>query len=254
MPIPEIDRDSLFFENLPDHFVLGDDAAQHRLLREYGAVFVARGGVTAPDRVIFKDEIEVNEFQSQLKISRSRIGEFSLELQASAMVGLLVAAAEARESGLSITPRGADAARRNYNDTIELWNSRVEPALIHWQENGRITREQAETLRSLPPHEQVPEVFALEEEGIYFAKDLSKSIIYSVAPPGASQHLSLLAFDVAEFDHPEVRAVLAKHFWYQTVTSDLPHFTFLGVEEGRLRGLGLKTVESCDRSFWIPDI
>ncbi|MBC7901293.1 MAG: hypothetical protein H7070_14710, partial [Saprospiraceae bacterium] len=115
-------------------------------------------------------------------------------------------------------------------------------------------QEQADAIRELSPYKQVPEVFALEAEGIFFAKDLSKSIIYSVAPPGASQHLSLLAFDIAEFDNPDVRKILAKHFWYQTVTSDLPHFTFLGVAEDELPGSGLKKLISCEREFWVPDI
>lgn len=247
-------RDTLFFKNLPADFSAGNDAAQQRLLREYGAVFVARGGVIAPNKVVFKDEEDVSRFQSKLKIAQRQIGVFSLELQAAAMDRLSNAIDDADKAGLSINPRGADSARRNYNDTVELWKSRVEPALIHWVEKGRMTHVQADAIRALPPYEQVPEVFALEEEGIYFAKDLSKSIIYSVAPPGASQHLSLLAFDIAEFDDARVREILSKHFWYQTVASDLPHFTFLGVGEERLSDLGLKQVTNSGREFWIPDI
>lgn len=248
------DRDSLFFKNLPDDFVLGEDAAQTRLLYEYGAVFVARGGVTAPNRVVFENEKAVSEFQSRLNIRRTAIGGLDLELQSVAMERLLNAANEAEAAGLSITPRGPDSARRNYQDTISLWNSRVEPALAHWTEKGRMTADQAEGIRVRSPYEQVAEVFALEETGIYFAKDLSKSIIYSVAPPGASQHLSLLAFDVAEFDDANVREILSRNFWYQTVVSDLPHFTFLGVSEDDLPQLGLKRVSSGDREFWLPDI
>lgn len=250
----QINRESLFFGQLPDDFVLGDDAAQRRLLQEYGAVFVARGGVIAPNRVVFEDEHEVAAFQARLEIERADIGEFSLELQRVAMERLLAAVDEAADTGLSITPRGADSARRNYQDTIELWKSRVEPALEHWTHEGRIGASHADAIRELSPYEQVPEVFALEEVGIYFAKNLSKSIIYSVAPPGASQHLSLLAFDVAEFDDGEVRKILAKQFWYQTVVSDLPHFTFLGVDEEELPRLGLKRITSGDRDFWVPDI
>jgi hypothetical protein len=175
-------------------------------------------------------------------------------LQAAAMEKLRIAVHAANELGMSITPRGADSARRNYTDTIELWNSRVEPALRHWFEKGRIRKEQADAIRSLPPFEQVPEVFKLEEDGIYFAKDLSKSIIYSVAPPGASQHLSLLAFDVAEFDDAKIRKIRSQNYWYQTVTSDLPHFTFLGVPEGELESLGLRAVDNNGRRFWLPDV
>jgi hypothetical protein len=243
-----------FFRHLPNSLMIGDDPAERRLLREYGSVFVARGGVVPPDRVIFKDDTDVRRFQSQLDISRETIGGFQLELQSEAMRRLLAAIADAGEAGLSINPRGPDSAARDYGGTIDLWNSRVEPALIHWVAEGRLSRDQADRIRSLPPFRQVPEVFKLEEDGIYFAKDLSKSIIYSVAPPGASQHLSLLAFDVAEFNDPDVRRILANQFWYQTVVSDLPHFTFLGVEENELSELGLMCVGHNDREFWVPAV
>ncbi|MEP6703369.1 MAG: hypothetical protein ABJB34_01035, partial [Acidobacteriota bacterium] len=171
-----------------------------------------------------------------------------------AMYALRSAITEAEENCCWITPRGADSAHRNYNDTIELWNSRVEPALIYWVGQGKMTRDQADEIRTLPPNDQVREVFALEREGIYFAKDLSKSIVYSVAPPGASQHLSLLAFDVAEFENARVRSILSRHFWFQTVVSDLPHFTFLGVSANELPGLGLRKEIFSGREFWVPDI
>ena len=254
MPNQKTDTTRQFLRNLPEDFTLGDDAPQQRLFREYGAVFVARGGVVAPNKVLFENEADVRKLQSRLDIAGHRIGDFDLELQSAAMAALRNAIDQASASGLSITPRGQDSARRNYEDTIALWKSRVEPALAHWVAKGRLTDEQADNLRSLSPYAQVAEVFALEERGIYFAKDLSKSIIYSVAPPGASQHLSLLAFDVAEFENESVRRILARNYWYQTVTSDLPHFTFLGVQEGELGGLGLKIIRNCDREFWVPDI
>ena len=64
----------------------------------------------------------------------------------------------------------------------------------------------------------------------------------------------MLAFDVAEFSDPKVRAILADNYWYQTVTSDLPHFTYLGVPETELPRLGLKKVAFAERDFWVPDI
>jgi hypothetical protein len=64
----------------------------------------------------------------------------------------------------------------------------------------------------------------------------------------------MLAFDVKEHEDPRVRALLAKHKWFQTVVSDLPHFTYLGVEETELPGLGLKKVTEGGRTFWVPDI
>jgi len=64
----------------------------------------------------------------------------------------------------------------------------------------------------------------------------------------------MLALDVSEHENPRVRGILAKHGWFQTVVSDLPHFTFLGVPENQLSGLGLKKNNDGGRVFWMPDI
>ncbi|MEQ1765285.1 MAG: hypothetical protein ABL984_19305, partial [Pyrinomonadaceae bacterium] len=167
--------------------------------------------------------------------------------------GLRKALDEAKSQNLSISPRDKDSAKRSSDETIELWKSRVDPALKHWIGTGRMTQAQADKLKSLSPYEQVPEVLKLEQQGIFFAKDLSKSIIYSVAPPGTSQHLSMLAFDVKEHEDSKVRTLLAKHGWYQTVISDLPHFTYLGSGESDLPQRGLKKTSDNGRTFWIPE-
>jgi hypothetical protein len=230
------------------------DVVSKRLLQEYGAVFVARGGVKLPEVVIFRDSAEVDVFQSILEISKREIGGFSVELQTPAMAGLQAASADATAAGLTITPRGADSARRGYDETVALWLSRVEPALEHWTAERRLSETEADHIRSLTTHEQIEEVLKLEEQGIYFAKDLSKSILYSVAPPGTSQHLSLLAFDVAEFENASVREILGRYGWFQTVVSDLPHFTFLGTQEAELPTLGLMKVQDGGFTFWVPDL
>jgi hypothetical protein len=242
-----------FTANLPEGFKAPTDDAGRLLLKEYGSVFMARGGVTPPKTVVFRDQAEVTAFQNSLKTSSESIGGFTLELQAAAMDGLRKAIADAKAAGLSINPRDKDSAKRSYDETIELWNSRVDPALKHWVSKGKMTQAQADKLKSLSPYEQVPEVLKLEQQGIYFAKDLSKSIIYSVAPPGTSQHLSMLAMDVKEHEDPKVRDILAKNGWYQTVISDLPHFTYLGVPDSELSKLGLKKTSDNGRTFWIPE-
>lgn len=243
-----------FRKSLPPGFTDPSDDAGRRLLKEYGSVFVARGGAVPPKTVVFKDEKEVAAFQSGVQISKEHIGDFDIELQAAAMAALKTAIAEAQAKGLQIEPRAADSGRRNYEGTVGLWASRVEPALVHWVGQSKLDQAEADRIRGLSPYEQVPEVFRLESKGMFFAKDLSKSIIYSVAPPGASQHLSMLALDVAQFQDATVREILAKNGWYQTVVSDLPHFTFLGVPETELPGLGLKKTEDGGRVFWVPDI
>lgn len=241
-----------FEKNLPTGFQMPTDAVGKKMLKEYGALFVAKGGASVPKTVIFKDESAVSAYQSGLQVSSEKIGAFNIELQTPAMTALKEAIAEAKQSNLTITPRAADSAKRTYGETVTLWASRVNPGLEHWTSKGKLQKAEADRIKSLAPFEQVAEIFKLEDRGMFFSKDLSKSIIYSVAPPGTSQHLSLLAFDINEHDKKQVREILAKHGWFQTVVSDLPHFTYLGAKEEELPNLGLKKVSDGDRVCWIP--
>jgi hypothetical protein len=225
--------------------------AERLLLREYGAMFAAKG-VRLPDRIFFKNEAEVEAFQRRAGEKQKTIGRIVVALQEEALEALEDAIEDAGKARLTITPRGADSAKRGYEQTVKLWASRVEPGLKHWVAKGKVSAAEAARIRSLTPAEQVPEILSLESKGIYFAKSLNKSIIYSVAPPGSSQHLAMLALDVAEFDDPRVRSILARNGWFQTVVSDLPHFTYLGLEEEELPSRGLKKVIDSGRTFWVP--
>ncbi|HYJ89872.1 MAG TPA: hypothetical protein VEV84_01065 [Pyrinomonadaceae bacterium] len=247
--------DNLFLANISSQNLTElNDTVAKRLLPEYGAILVARNGATPPNKLVYSNESEVEGFQQSVEIGTVEFGDITIELQKAAADALKKAINKAGREGLSITPRSADSGRRRYTDTIYLWKSRVEPALEHWIREEKLDQEEAALIRSLPPFDQVPLVFELEGKGLWFSKDLSKSIIYSVAPPGGSQHLSMLAFDVTEFNQPRVREILAEHFWYQTVVSDLPHFTYLGVPENELPELGLKQISFAERKFWVPDI
>lgn len=254
MTMKEREELGRFGQHLPLEFQIPSDEVAKKLLQEYGSVFVAKGGAILPKTVVFQDQKEVLAFQKSVVSQTELIAGMPMTLQSSAMKALLAAIAEAQSRGLSITPRDTDSASRSYDESVGLWASRVEPALNHWVAKKKITEADATRIRSLSPYEQVGEVLQLEKRKIYFAKDLKKSIIYSVAPPGTSQHLSMLAFDVKEYENSNVRSILAKNGWYQTVVSDLPHFTFLGVPEIELKNLGLKKKENDGRVFWIPDI
>jgi hypothetical protein len=231
------------------------DPLARRILEEYGAIFVASKKVTPPPVCMFSTEEQVTKFQDEAGVQTEVIGYDEVELQPGALKQLNKARQEAQKEGLDITPRdGAEAGRRNYEDSVRLWNSRFEPALDYWLSQGRLTAEQVTRLKSLPLKEQVGEVLELEKGGIYFSKDLSKSILYSIAAPGTSQHIAMLAFDVNEFENPRVREIMAKHGWFQTVLSDLPHFTFLGLKEKDLPKHGLRSVEINGQVFWIPNV
>ena len=243
-------RDRTLAHLCPD----GDDVAR-RVLHDYGAMFVGRDDILPPPACVFTSEDQVSEFQNAAGVTAATIADAIIELQPAAMKALLKARAAAQAEGRDITPRdGAEAARRSYADTVRLWNSRFLPALDHWTNVGRLKPSEADRLRALPISQQVPEVLELEKQGIFFSKDFSKSVLYSIAAPGTSQHIAMLAFDANEFLDARVREIMAEHGWFQTVLSDLPHFTFLGLKESELPERGLKPVEVNNQKFWIPDV
>jgi hypothetical protein len=231
------------------------DAVARRVLEDYGAMFLANKKVMPPPVCVFTSDVQVAEFQERAGYATELIGFDEVELQPEAMKQLLKARGEAQKENLDITPRdGAEAARRSYEDSLQLWDTRFRPALDYWLDQGRLTEAEVARLKSLPLRSQIAEVLELEKSGIYFSKDLSKSILYSIAAPGTSQHIAMLAFDVNEFDNPRVREILGKHGWFQTVLSDLPHFTFLGLKEKDLPKHGLKRAEVDGQTFWIPNV
>ncbi len=245
--VPGLDQQ--FLTNIPTSFALPnrDDELGIRLLTEYGAALVAGDGVTTAPRGMFADEEEVARFQRTLETS-----DGTCRLQAAAARALAAAQEQANEEGLSISPADVDAAARDFQRTVELWKSRVDPALKHWVTKGRISKETAAQLRSLPPLEQTIEILHLEREGLFFGPGFAKSILSCVAPPGASQHLALLAFDVKEHRDARVRKILEEHGWYQTVVQDTPHFTYLGFPKTRLESLGLMKIKDGSREYWTP--
>lgn len=227
------------------------NSVERRILNEYGAVFLTKA--VPPSKVMFTSDFEVDQFQAKAGVSNVNIGGIRVELQSEASKALLAASSEARQQGLNITPRDpTDSARRSYAQTRKLWNGRFNGACEHWQRQGKLTAAKVKELKSMPIKQQVAAVLELEESGIYFSTDFRKSILYSVAAPGTSQHLSMLAFDVKEFGSERVRSILAKHGWFRTVQSDAPHFTYLGYRESDLESLGLKKISV--GGFWIPNV
>jgi hypothetical protein len=227
-------------------------AVELRLFSEYGAVFATTA--TPPPRLVFSDAVEVEAFQSGLVKKRARVGDYSVELQAEAMESLLAAEAET-----GFGARADDSGGRSYDDTVRLWTRNVTRGLEHWLSAGRISPERAEQVLKLSAVKQIEIILKLEdEEQLWFGTFFDRSILYSVAAPGASQHLSLLAFDVAPYDDELVEQTLNRHGWFRTVPNDLPHFTYIGYNRDRLPELGLKLTERVygerQYGFWVPDI
>jgi len=232
-------------------------AVELRLFAEYGGIFVTTA--TPPPTVVFRDAGAVESFQSSLNVRRTQIGDHEIALQSEAMDALIRAASEANDREREIAARAEDSGGRSYDDTVRLWTRNVTRGLDHWESEGRISEESARAIRDLSPVEQIPIILELEErEQLYFGTFLNRSILYSVAAPGASQHLAMLAFDVADYKDEIVERALNRHGWFRTVANDLPHFTYLGHQEDALRQLGLKPVsheyDQRDYRFWIPDL
>jgi hypothetical protein len=232
------------------------DPLERRILEDYGAVFLANSEKVVPPPVcIFTNAEQVLQFQTKATAATAYMAGAKIELQPVALRALIAARDEALGENLDITPRdGAEAGRRSFADTVRLWNSRFQPALDYWQNRGRITADQIWDIKRLPVRAQLAAVLELEREGIYFNTFFNNSILYSVAAPGASQHLSMLAFDANEFGNKQIRKILADHGWFRTVKGDAPHFTFLGVGEDDLPALGLKKIKTGDGDFWIPNV
>lgn len=229
-----------------------NDKITMRILCDYGAVFLTQA--VAPPFIIFPDETAVTKWQSSVNSEKKTISGINIQLQTPAMKALIEAQVAAQKENLSISPDGTTAASRSYASTAKLWLSRVEPGLTYHVRQKHISATEAEAIRKLSPREQIPKILDLEGKGYYFSKSLDKSILYSVAAVGTSQHISMLALDVAQHTNPKVRAILARFGWFQTVSSDQPHFTYLGVSEDKLPLLGLKKVTNGGRIYWVPDI
>jgi hypothetical protein len=231
------------------------DAVAERIFREYGAIYVAAEGVELPAKCILDSDAAVQAVQARLNQTVADIGGVIVTLQKPAMAELQAARQEAAKLGLNISPRGGStASMRSFQTTVDLWRSRFEPALVYWTNQKRITRDEAAAAKKAMLPQQIAMVLAWEQKGIFFSRDLSKSILYSVAVPGASQHIFMLALDIEQYGDKRIRDILARHGWFQTVKSDLPHFTYLGVAEKQLPSLGLTRVFVSGQAFWIPNM
>jgi hypothetical protein len=226
-----------------------------RVFREYGSIFAADDSVDIPRKCIFSSEQEVTKFQDSTETESARIGGVEIELQEAAMEALLDAVSEAQERGLRLTPLdGAIAGKRSFADTVRLWNSRLVPALNHWVARGRISRGEADASLKMSVIEQATQVFAWESKGFYFSTGKNRPIMSSVAPPGTSQHLAMLAFDIEQANDRRIREIMNRYGWFQTVVGDPPHFTFIGVAERKLPERGLKAVASGGHTYWVPNL
>lgn len=231
------------------------DPLAYRVFSEYGAMFAANSNVAVPKQCVFTSDTEVVKFQRSTRTIVSYFGSARIELQEAAMKELFSAVAEVESRNKRVTALdGSIAGKRSFIETGRLWNSRFHRGLDHWIGQGRIDAAASDAFRWQPFKKQAEQVLKWEADSMFFSTDFSRSIFSSTAYPGASQHLSMLAFDVAQYSDPEVRKILNDHGWYQTIVGDVAHFTFLGVKESELPKRGLKNVLLGQHSYWVPNL
>ena len=226
-----------------------------RVMREYGSMFVAGDSIELPDTCMFGGEPEVKRFQKKLKTKTVYSGGLPITLQLKAAEGLQASIEQAALEGFSIRPLdGAIAGSRSYGDTLMLWNGRFFRALDYWTRRGSLTAEDRDAISRVDLQKRIEMIIEWEARGIYFSTDRTRSIFTSTAPPGASQHLSMIAFDVVEYGQPTVREILNSNGWFQTVVGDPPHFTYLGLHEGELARRGLQLIARGSHRYWVPNL
>jgi hypothetical protein len=225
-----------------------------RVFAEYGAVFAATERIKIPPTCIFADEAAVSSFRSKLQIQQVAIRGTNLLLQKDAADALTQVLADAESQGITIAPLdGSIAGGRTYYETLRIWNSRFEPALKYWARCKMISEEEVTAVRSMKLDQQVEKVIEWESKGYWFGTNRSGSIFSSTAPPGTSQHISLIALDIAPPLTPSKRALLNARGWYQTVKGDPGHFTYLGLSESDLPSRGLRSIYFDGWTYWLPD-
>lgn len=234
---------------------IDDSILARRVFAEYGSIFSASETVILPSTCIFIDEAEVSAFRSKAPITQINVNGVNLLLQKDAAQALSRVVTDAAQQSITIAPLdGPIAAARTFYESTRIWNSRFEPALRYWVQTGKITAEEESAVRAMKLAKQVEKVIEWEFRGLLFGTGRMRSIFSSTAPPGTSQHISLLAFDVAPPLTPTKRSIMNAHGWYQTVVNDPLHFTYLGVTEAELPRRGLKAVLVDGIIYWVPNI
>lgn len=226
-----------------------------RVLESYGAIFAAHESVVLPPGCIFRGESDVIKYQKNLQTTRIDMSGIAVDLQTPAVQPLARAMTEAADRGFRITAyEGPIAGSRTYGQTLMLWNSRFFPALEYWVTQGVLSEADRREVGGMDLEKKIERVLEWESRGIYFSTNRTRSIMTSTAPPGTSQHLAMIALDIAEYSNPDVRAILNRNGWYQTVVDDPPHFTYLGHAEADLPGRGLRAIYKGSQLYWIPNI
>ncbi|MBN4003456.1 M15 family metallopeptidase [Nostoc sp. LPT] len=189
---------------------------EYTLLRSYGAVFVNPDiGIKLPQKDIFANEQETQEFQATLKMGHID-GTNDCFLQKPAADALNKARVQQQiplKSGY-----GSGDCTRTFNTNLKFWNKYANNQVLTKVQQGKETK-----------------------------------ILGLVAPPGTSQHLWGLAIDL-RVGGKEQRKALNQNGWFQTVENDVPHWTYVGLSEENLPLFGFKKQAIRGTIYWMTPL
>ncbi|MBD2597575.1 D-alanyl-D-alanine carboxypeptidase family protein [Nostoc spongiaeforme FACHB-130] len=189
---------------------------EYTLLRSYGAAFInSTSNVKLPPKLIFDNEADTQEYQSQLTLERV-VDTKDCYLQKSAADALNKARLQFNiplKSGY-----GASDCLRSYATNLRFWHKYANNKTLEKVKEGKET-----------------------------------AILGVVAPPGTSQHLWGLAIDLG-VSNAKQRQILNQNGWFQTVVKDVPHWTYLGVSAEDLPKLGFKKQVIQGITYWLTPL
>ncbi|MBH8573751.1 D-alanyl-D-alanine carboxypeptidase family protein [Nostocaceae cyanobacterium CENA369] len=189
---------------------------EYTLLHAYGAAFVNQDTATKlPSKVIFADEQETQDFQNTLTMEK--VNETNdCYLQKSAADALNKAQTLQKISLKS--GYGQGDCTRSFGTNLKFWHKYANDKTLDKVKQGKETK-----------------------------------ILGLVAPPGTSQHLWGLAIDL-RIANQKQREALYQNGWFQTVESDVPHWTYIGLSKEDLPLFGFKNKVVRGISYWLTPL
>ncbi|PLZ97305.1 peptidase M15 [Fischerella thermalis CCMEE 5268] len=189
---------------------------EYILLRAYGAAFVNHNPeVQLPSKVLFKDDKETKEFQTNLTMGKVN-GTNNCYLQKAAADALNRAKAQV---SIALKSGYADSdCTRSFAANVRFWRKYANDKTLVRVQQGQETK-----------------------------------ILGTVAPPGASQHLWGLAIDLRVSSEAQ-REALNQNGWFRTVEYDVPHWTYIGYLPDKLGDLGFQNKVIGGISYWLTPL
>lgn len=189
---------------------------EYILLKTYGAALIEPNHIAKlPSTVLLNNEQETQAFQNTLTMVKVNDTNDCF-LQAAAANALNQA--RSQENIPLKSGYGSGDCTRTYATNLRFWHKYANQNTLEKVKQGQET-----------------------------------TILSTVAPPGASQHLWGLAIDL-RISNQKQRQTLNQHGWFQTVVNDIPHWTYLGLTEQDLMNSGLINHIERGISYWVTPL